>query len=179
MACGRLPVMGSSWPSLISRGADGPPPLKTPNDGNPYAGLSVGSRFFRSMWFLIESPVVCLLCLACHPASARSRTGVSANRLDWCCRAGMFKSHIDPGLDLGDAQDLNQRRPQTTVWKEWVNDDARSICSHSCACHRKPYLKMSNRLCVISGNERLQEWTSAFATTALCLSRVIPPLGIY
>ena len=121
------------------------------------------------------------------PADARSRTGVSANRLDWCCHAGMFKSHVD----RRDAQDLNQRRPQTTVWKEWVNDDACAIpasrhllCNclsangfavlasrHSCACHRNPYLKMSNRLCVISGNERSQEWTSSFATTARYLSR--------
>ena len=39
----------------------------------------------------------------------------------------MFKSHVDPGLDPGDAQDLNQRRSQTTIWKEWVNDDACAI----------------------------------------------------
>ena len=35
---------------------------------------------------------------------------------------------------------------------------------HSCACHRNPYLKMRNRLCVISGNERSQEWTSITRT---------------
>ena len=41
---------------------------------------------------------------------------------------------------------------------------------HSCAWHRNPYLKMCNTFCIIDGKENPQEWTSAFATTARCLS---------